>query len=96
MLQREQKALEKIQEQERVRFGKEIQAAQKLESDLQLKRNMDARRIEKEETARAKEKIRVKLGESSLFGANCGTFLCLGRASAQHRGCRKSENFFGC
>jgi len=48
-----------------VRFGKEIQAAQKLEADLQLKRNLEARRLEKEEVARAKEKIRVKLGELS-------------------------------
>lgn len=59
--------MERLREQERIRSGKELLAAQKLEQDLQLKRNLEARRIEKEETARAKEKIRIKLGTTPAY-----------------------------
>ena len=62
MPQKEEKELERLREQERVRSGKELLAAQKLEQDLQLKRNLEARRIEKEEVARAKDRVRIKLG----------------------------------
>ena len=61
-MQKEEKELERLREQERIRSGKELLAAQKLEADLQLKRNLEARRLEKEEVARAKDKVRVRLG----------------------------------
>lgn len=61
-VQKEEKELERLREQERIRSGKELLAAQKLEADLQLKRNLEARRLEKEEVARAKEKVRIRLG----------------------------------
>ena len=38
-------------------------AAQRLEEELRLKRNLDERMREKQEEARAREKIRLKLGE---------------------------------
>lgn len=44
------------------RSGKELLAAKKKEDELALKRNLEARRIEKEEEARARNKIRLKLG----------------------------------
>ena len=50
------------QERDRIRYGKELQAAKREEDSLALKRNLEARRIEKEEERRAREKIRVKLG----------------------------------
>lgn len=61
-MQREQAELEKLQEKERVRAGKELLEAKRKEEDLQLKRNLELRRIEKAEEARARDKIRVKLG----------------------------------
>jgi hypothetical protein len=60
--QKEEKELEKLREQERVRSGKELLAAKRQEDDLKLKRNLELRRIEKEEEARARERIKVKLG----------------------------------
>lgn len=53
-----------MQEKERVRAGKELLEAKRKEDELQLKRNLEQRRIEKAEEARAREKIRVKLGAS--------------------------------
>ena len=50
------------QEKDRIRYGKELQAAKREEDALALKRNLEARRIEKEEERRAREKIRLKLG----------------------------------
>lgn len=63
-LQRAQAELEKLQEKERVRAGKELLEAKRKEDELQLKRNLEQRRIEKAEEAQAREKIRVKLGTS--------------------------------
>jgi hypothetical protein len=45
------------------RAGKELALAARQEDDLKLKRLVEARRLEKEEEARAREKIRIKLGE---------------------------------
>eukprot|EP00884_Botryococcus_braunii_P020187 jgi/Botrbrau1/6852/Bobra.152_2s0012.1 len=61
--EKEEKELEKLREQERVRAGKELLAAKRQEDDLKLKRNLELRRIEKEEEARARERIRQKLEE---------------------------------
>lgn len=60
--QKEETDLEKLREKERIRSGKELGAAKRLEEELQLKRNLEARRIEKEEEQRAREKIKAKLG----------------------------------
>mmetsp|Transcript_1323 Transcript_1323/g.1930 ORF Transcript_1323/g.1930 Transcript_1323/m.1930 type:complete len:437 (-) Transcript_1323:67-1377(-) len=60
---KDEKELQRLQEQERIRSGKELLKAKKMEEDLQLKRNMDSRRIEKAEVARAKARIQEKLAE---------------------------------
>ena len=60
--QKEEAALRIQQEKDRIRYGKELQAAKREEDSLALKRNLEARRIEKEEERRAREKIRLKLG----------------------------------
>lgn len=60
--QKEEAELEKLREKERIRAGKELLEAKRQEDDLKLKRNLEARRIEKEEEQRARDKIRVKLG----------------------------------
>ena len=62
--QKEEAELEKLREQERIRSGKEMAAAKRQEEDLRLKRNLELRRIEKEEEERARARIRAKLGGS--------------------------------
>ena len=62
-LQKEEAELEKLREKERIRSGKELLEAKRKEDDLKLKRNLELRRIEKEEEQRARDKIRVKLGQ---------------------------------
>lgn len=62
-MQKEEAELEKLREKERIRAGKELLEAKRKEDDLKLKRNLEARRIEKEEEQRARDKIRVKLGQ---------------------------------
>lgn len=61
--QKEEAELEKLREKERIRSGKELLEAKRKEDDLKLKRNLELRRIEKEEEQRARDKIRVKLGK---------------------------------
>ena len=63
LLQKEDAELENLREQERIRSGKEMAAAKRQEEDLRLKRNLELRRIEKEEEERARARIRAKLGE---------------------------------
>lgn len=63
MLQKEEAELEKLREKERIRAGKELLEAKRKEDDLKLKRNLELRRIEKEEEQRARDRIRVKLGQ---------------------------------
>jgi hypothetical protein len=46
-----------------------VRQAKRQEDDLRLKRNIEERRREKEEEARAREKIRVKLGAPAARGA---------------------------
>ena len=53
-----------LREAERIRAGKELLQAKRLEDELRLKRNLEERQREKAEVARAKEKIRIKLGSS--------------------------------
>ena len=59
----EEAELERLREQERIRSGKELLAAKKLEDDLTLKRNAEARAAEKKEMDSAREKIRLKIDE---------------------------------
>lgn len=61
--QKEEAELEKLREKERIRAGKELLEAKRKEDDLKLKRNLELRRIEKEEEQRARDRIRVKLEE---------------------------------
>lgn len=69
VLQKEEAELEKLREKERIRSGKELLEAKRKEDDLKLKRNLEARRIEKEEEQRARDKIRVKLGQCCALQA---------------------------
>ena len=64
--EKEEKELERLREQERVRSGKELLKAKRAEEELQLKRNLEQRRIEKEEAKRAKAKILAKLEEDRI------------------------------
>ncbi|KAK9803636.1 hypothetical protein WJX72_007545 [[Myrmecia] bisecta] len=61
--EKEEAELAKVREQERIRSGKELLAAKRLEDELRLKRNVEERRREKEEEARARGRIRQKLEE---------------------------------
>ena len=51
-----------MREAEARRATKELMAAQRQEEELRLKRNIEERAREKAEEARARDKIRVKLG----------------------------------
>ena len=64
--EKDEREMERLREQERIRSGKELLAAKRQEEELQLKRNLEARRIEKEETARAKARIKEKLEEDRI------------------------------
>lgn len=64
--EREEKELEKLREKERVRFGKEMAAARKLEEEEEIKRNLKERLRQKKEDAKAKEKIKMKLEEDRI------------------------------
>jgi hypothetical protein len=64
--EKEEKELERLREQERIRSGKELLKAKRAEEELQLKRNLEQRRIEKEEAKRAKAKILAKLEEDRI------------------------------
>jgi hypothetical protein len=59
--------------QERIRTGKELAAAKKLEEELVLKRNLEQRQREKDEARLAREKIRLKLGERAGWAGGLGT-----------------------
>lgn len=61
--EKEEKESERLREKERVRSGKELLAAKRVEEDQERRRNIAWRQREKEEEARAREKIRVKLAE---------------------------------
>ena len=80
IVQREEAELEKLREKERIRSGKELLEAKRQEDDLQLKRNLELRRIEKAEEARARDKIRIKLGMlHSLAFSTDGKYVLLDR-----------------
>lgn len=59
----EEKEMERLREQERIRSGKELLEAKKLEDELSLKRNAEQRAAEKAEMDRARAAIRVKIDE---------------------------------
>ena len=59
----EEQKLEKDREKMRVRMGKEIQDAQRIEKDQAFARRAEERRLEREEEERARAKIRAKLEE---------------------------------
>ena len=60
--QKEERELEKVRESEQRRATKELMAAQRLEDEQRLKRSLDERMRAKQEEARARDKIRLKLG----------------------------------
>ncbi|KAK2999549.1 hypothetical protein RJ639_023609, partial [Escallonia herrerae] len=59
----EEKRMEREREKERIRVGKELLEAKRIEQDNERKRIMAMRKAEKEEEKRAREKIRQKLEE---------------------------------
>ncbi|WCJ33181.1 ubiquitin-associated (UBA)/TS-N domain-containing protein [Euphorbia peplus] len=59
----EERRMEKEREKERIRIGKELLQAKRMEEDNERKRIMALRKAEKEEEKRAREKIRQKLEE---------------------------------
>ncbi|KAI9196646.1 hypothetical protein LWI28_025718 [Acer negundo] len=59
----EEKRMEREREKERIRIGKELLEAKRIEEDNERKRLMALRKAEKEEEKRAREKIRQKLEE---------------------------------
>lgn len=59
----EEKRMEREREKERIRVGKELLEAKRIEEDNERKRIMALRKAEKEEEKRAREKIRQKLEE---------------------------------
>lgn len=61
--EKEEKESEIVRERERIRMGKEMQAALQKEKEQELQRNIDSRQREKEQDKIAKEKIRMKLEE---------------------------------
>jgi len=61
--EKEEKESERLREKERIRSGKELLAAKRVEEDQERKRNIDWRRREKEEEARARARIAEKLAE---------------------------------
>lgn len=61
--EREERETERLRELERIRMGKELQAAKRKEEETALQRNAEARRREKEEDARYREALRLKLEE---------------------------------
>ena len=62
----DQREMEKLQEKERIRSGKELAEMKRVEQDQERKRTLDWRKREKEEEARARAKIKVKLEEDRL------------------------------
>lgn len=61
--EKEEKELELHKEKERVRAGKELMAAKRLEEESTRKRFIEEKKREKEEERQAREKIRIKLEE---------------------------------
>jgi len=61
--EREERELAARRERDRIRAGKELQAALRLEEDGKLKRAADERRREKAEEERARQALRAKLDE---------------------------------
>ena len=61
--EKEEREMEKLREKERIRMGKELNEVARIEADQKMKRLADERRLDREEEARAREKIRVKLEE---------------------------------
>lgn len=61
--EKEERELERLREQERVRSGKELLAAKKLEEEGVFRRNVEDRAREKKEEQKARERIRAKLAE---------------------------------
>ncbi|KAJ3675721.1 hypothetical protein LUZ60_004763 [Juncus effusus] len=59
----EERRMEREREKERIRIGKELLEAKRMEEINERKRILELRRLEKEEEKRAREKIRQKLEE---------------------------------
>ncbi len=58
--------MSKLKEKERIRSGKELQAAERENKMNELKRNVEYRKREKEQDALARAKIKTKLGNVCL------------------------------
>ena len=54
--------MKKLQEKERIRSGKELQAAERENKMNELKRNVEYRKREKQQDAIARAKIKARLG----------------------------------
>jgi hypothetical protein len=61
--EKEERDMEKLREQERIRSGKELLEAKRLEADQDRKKLVDWRKKEKEEIARAKARAMEKVEE---------------------------------
>ncbi|KAI8462523.1 MAG: hypothetical protein J3K34DRAFT_182318 [Monoraphidium minutum] len=61
--EREEREAERERERNRIRHGKEVLEAQRLEEEGRMKRMVEERQREKREEAAAREKLRVKLEE---------------------------------
>ncbi|XP_042472650.1 UBX domain-containing protein 1-like [Zingiber officinale] len=59
----EEQRLQREREKERIRAGKELQEATRINEENERKRNLLLRKVEKEEEKRARERIRQKLEE---------------------------------
>ncbi|XP_074568637.1 uncharacterized protein LOC141825148 [Curcuma longa] len=59
----EEQGLQREREKERIRAGKELQEAMRINEENERKRNLLLRKVEKEEEKRARERIRQKLEE---------------------------------
>lgn len=59
--------MEREREKERIRIGKELLEAKRIEEENERKRLLALRKAEKEEEQRAREKIRQKLEEDKVL-----------------------------
>ena len=72
-MQREDAEMRKLREQERIRSGKELQAAERENKMNELKRNVEYRKREKEQDAIARAKIKARLGRSAVHADSSHT-----------------------
>lgn len=85
--------MRKLREQERIRSGKELQAAERENKMNELKRNVEYRKREKEQDAIARAKIKARLGGSALWRAHrweaWTRAICCPAAQGRHEMCHR-------